>query len=268
LAVLVSLQRRTLSEGSYLHACERVFGQVNRFLPLKLACRWLATVSATDGKWPNYDLVSDRLADDAATIGSLLERWDSDSGRKRDELLATGLPRRGNSASRDRFLSQFLGRATRAGILYPGVICHYQLAFFIGPTLVLTEQGLAFSALENPILDKRDSKAAAALAPAESAFLARLILESVPAERDDMRVVLQAVVSGQASPTELTEAVRPKFPEDWSDNVFQTHLSGLVARLGELQLLRRNWQGRNVNYQVVDQEQVESFLKVTEQGTP
>src|SRR5262249_19090528 len=61
---------------------ERVFGQVNRLLPLKLACRWLATASATDGKWSKYDLISDRLADDAATIGSLLERWDNDSGRK------------------------------------------------------------------------------------------------------------------------------------------------------------------------------------------
>jgi hypothetical protein len=66
----------------------------------------------------------------------------------------------------------------------------------------------------------------------------------------------------------LNAAVRPKFPTDWSDSVFQTHLSGLIARLGEIRLLRRIWQGRNVNYQLVDQQQVESFLKVTERGTP
>jgi hypothetical protein len=247
---------------------EHVFGQVNRFLPLKLACRWLATASAADGRWSKYDSLSDRLADDAATIGSLLEKWDEETERKREDQLATGLPRRGNSASRDRFLTQFLARVTRGGDIYPGVICQYQLARFEESMLVLTDQGLAFAALENPILDKRDSKAAATLAPAESEFLANQILEWAPAERDDMRVVLQAVIGGKATPSQLTGAVRPKFPADWSDSVFQTHLSGLIARLGEIRFLRRSWQGRNVNYQLVDQPQAESFLKVTERGTP
>jgi hypothetical protein len=50
--------------------------------------------------------------------------------------------------------------------------------------------------------------------------------------------------------------------------VFQTHLSGLIARLGEIRLLRRSWQGRNVNYELVDPQQAESFLKATERGTP
>jgi hypothetical protein len=93
-------------------------------------------------------------------------------------------------------------------------------------------------------------------------------MEWVPAERDDMRVVLQAILGGKTTPTQLTEAVRPKFPADWSESVFQTHLSGLIARLGEIRLLRRSWQGRNVNYQLVDQTQIESFLQVTERGTP
>ena len=169
---------------------------------------------------------------------------------------------------RDRFLTQFLARATRGGDIYPGVICQYHLARFDDSMLVLTEQGLAFSALENPIIDKRDAKAAATLAPAEAEFLANQIMEWAPAEREDMRVVLHAVVGGKTTPTDLNAAVRPQFPTDWSDSVFQTHLSGLIARLGEIRFLRRSWQGRNVNYQLVDQQQVESFLKVTERGTP
>jgi hypothetical protein len=245
----------------------RLFGQVNRLLPLKLACRWLATNAAAEGKWQKYDAISDRIADDAATIGSLLEKWDSDGGRKRDELLATGLPRRGNSASRDRFLSQFLARVTRSGEVYPGAICQYQLARFEDSAMGLSEQGLAFSDIENPVLDWRDSTAAMTLSPAESAFLVRQVLERVPAERDDMRVVLQAVAGGKTTPSALTEAVRSRFPTDWSDSVFQTHLSGLIARLGEIRLLRRSWQGRNVNYELVDPQQAESFLKATERGS-
>ena len=73
--------------------------------------------------------------------------------------------------------------------------------------------------------------------------------------------MLQAVKDGKKTPTELTEALRAKFPADWSDSVFQTHVSGLVARLGELHLMKRVWQGRNVNYEIGDK--VDDFLKVS-----
>jgi hypothetical protein len=239
---------------------ERVFGQVNRLLPLKLACRWLA-VAAAEGKWLTYDAISDRLGDDAGTIGSLLEKWDAENRRKRDEQLATGLPRKGNSASRDRFLTQFLGRITRSGEVYPGAVCQYHLARFEDSSVILTEQGLSFSKLESPVLDKRDSKTAATLAPAESEFLARQVIRWVPAEREDMRVVLQAVMAGKVTPADLAAAVRPSFPADWSDSVFSTHLSGLIARLSDLGLMKRVWQGRNVNYVLGNEQQVTSFLR-------
>jgi hypothetical protein len=99
-------------------------------------------------------------------------------------------------------------------------------------------------------LEKRDAKTATTLAPAESEFLARQIVEWVPAERDDMRVVLGAIESGKTTPSDLTKAIRAEFPGDWSDSVFQTHVSGIVARLGELRLIKRNWQGRFVQYEL------------------
>ena len=239
----------------------RVFGQVNRLLPLKLACRWLANAATRDGHWPRYELISDKLADDAGTIGSLLEQWDAENDRKRDKLLSTGLPRRGNSASRDRFLSQFVARVTRSGEIFPATICQYQLARFDSSAIALTEQGLAFSQLPNPILDKRDKQAAATLSSEETAFLADHILELVDTERDDMRVILKAIDSGSKTPSELTETIRNRFPPEWSDSVFQTHTSGLVSRLGELRLVKRAWQGRNVNYELGDQKQIDAFLK-------
>ena len=76
-----------------------------------------------------------------------------------------------------------------------------------------------------------------------------------------MRVILNAVLAGKKTPSELTEAVRGRFPADWSDSVFQTHTSGLVARLGELRLIKRVWQGRNVNYELGEEHQVETFLR-------
>jgi hypothetical protein len=243
------------------HSDDRIFGQVNRLFPMKLACRWLATASVTEGKWPKYDGISDRMADDAATVGSLLERWDNEAGRKRDDQLATGLPRRGNSSSRDRFLSQFVARVTRAGEIYPGAICQYGFAQFEGSAIVLSEQGLAFAEIDNPILDAKDSKSPAALSSAEADFLVHQVLTWVPSERDDMQNILVAVKEGKVTPPELISAVQSKFPRDWTENTVLTHNSGLVARLAELRLLRRQWQGRHVQYELGDK--VEEFLNMS-----
>ena len=57
-------------------------------------------------------------------------------------------PGKGNSASRDRFLSQFLARVTRGGEVYPGAVCQYQLARFEDAAIVLTNRGLEFSRIE------------------------------------------------------------------------------------------------------------------------
>jgi hypothetical protein len=93
---------------------ERLWGQVNRLFPLKFACRWLAVENVGKNSWDRYDSISERLSADAATFGSVLENLDATAKRKRDELLSTGLPRRGNMASQDRFLSQFVARTTRS----------------------------------------------------------------------------------------------------------------------------------------------------------
>jgi hypothetical protein len=240
---------------------DRLFGQVNRLFPLKLACRWLVNAAQSEGRWPRYEIISDKLAHDAATVGSLLEGWDGEIERKRDEMLATGLPRRGNSASRDRFLGQFLARVTRSGEVFPAAICQYKLARFDDSSLALTDQGIKFSLLKNAILDKRNKKVTATLGAEEAAFLVSQILEWVPAEREDMRAAPTAISAGGKTPTDLTEAIRGRFPPDWSDSVIQTHTSGILARLGELRLLKRVWQGRNVTYELGDQSQVDNLLR-------
>jgi hypothetical protein len=98
------------------------------------------------------------------------------------------------------------------------------------------------------------------LAEEESAFLAEQILKYVAVERDDMRMILNAVAEGNVTPGDLFAAVSSKFPNDWSEVMARTHVSGLIARLADLRLLKRNWQGRNVNYELGDRHQVERFL--------
>lgn len=241
-------------------AGERIFGQVNRLFPLKLVCRWLAVAASVEGQWPKYTAIAASLSDDAGTIGSLLDDWDKSSARERGSELATALPRRKNNASLDRFLSQFVARITRASDISAGAVCQYDLARFDSSTVALTEQGVAFSALQNPILDARDKKATSSLAEPEAAFLAAHIRKWVPTEWADMKSVLHAVKAGSASPTDVATAVRAELPVEWSDSMVQTHVSGVIARLGEIRLLSRTWQGRNVRYQCGEAEHVTPFL--------
>jgi hypothetical protein len=238
---------------------DRIFGQVNRLFPVKFVCRWLANNASVERQWPKFTVVSSAIADDAGTLGSLLDQWDQKQDRERGGEMATALPRRKNNASLDRFLSQFIARITRSSDIAPGAVCQYGLARFEDACIALTEQGAEFAKLDNSILDAHDEAATATLADPEAEFLISHIRRWVPTEWADMRTVLLAVQSGKATPTDVGETVRRELPENWSESMVQTHISGVIARLGDIRLLRRTWQGRNVRYDLGDT--VANFLE-------
>lgn len=229
---------------------ERMWGQINRVFPLKFACRWISVGNSSKNKWAKYETMSDRMAEDAATIGSLLEKFDLQAGRIRDDMLSTGLPKRANLPSRDRFLSQFLARTTRASEIYPGAICQYALAIFDGDRLALTDRGIELAHLANPILDSIScASATTTLSAEERSFFIDQIRRYVPGELHDMSAVVAAILDGHTTPHDLFSFVRSSLPSEWTDVMARTHVSGVVARLADLALLRRRWEGRNVTYE-------------------
>lgn len=227
-----------------------IFGQVNRLFPMKLVCRWVMRASHSRHQWPSLSEVSEALAGDAARLGSLLEQHDLAKDRKRDDCLATGLPRRGNGPSKDRFLSQFVARVTRGGHIFPGAICQYRLASIQDQTLALSQKGIDFALLASPLLDGGLNASPTALSGEETNFLLGHILECVAQEQSDIQAVIGAVATGASTPPSLTSTLRAYLPSDWNDGEIQTHVSGLVARMSELGLLRRRWHGRHVEYEL------------------
>jgi len=239
-----------LDVGSAEAGKDRIWGQVNRLFPLKLTCRWVAVEASTTGAWPTIHQLTDRLADDAATLGTVLQKADERGGRKREDMLGTGLPRRANIQSRDRFLSQFVARVTRADHVYPGAVWHYGLAVFDSDKLRLTKSGHALACLANPVLDEPLELASKTLSDDERAFFLRQVLERIPAEREDFIVVLRAISAGNCAPESLFAAIRAEFPGEWTGLAFRTHVYGTLARLADLGLLNREWSGRNVQYRL------------------
>lgn len=229
---------------------DRIFGQVNRLFPMKLVCRWVLRSAFIQRAWPPLAEVADALASDAARLGSLLEQEDIAKGRKRDECLATGLPRRANSPSKDRFLSQFVARITRSGHIFPGAVCQYKLGAIQDQTLALSKMGIDFALIGSPILDGFLNSASAALHGEEIRFLLHHIKECVSQEQADIETVLSAIKTGSSTPQSLMTTLRMHLPTEWSGGETQTHVSGVVARMGELGLLRRRWHGRNVEYEL------------------
>ncbi len=227
---------------------DHIWGQVNRLLPFKIVCRWLAVIASDAGGWPDLQAIGSRLADDAARLGTMLADSDTQAQRVRDGQLATSLPRVGNMASHDRFLSQFVARATRSGRLYPGAICHYALASIDDGKLLLTKPGLEFALLANPVLDSPLDQVVCGLSSEEREFLQWQVIRYVPSEYHDAALVAGAILEGHDTPGALAEAVFGHFPADWTTAAKQTHLSGIVARLTEMGVISRTWSGRNVAY--------------------
>ena len=106
--------------------------------------------------------------------------------------------------------------------------------------------------MENPVFDRNLSAASRTLSEDERAFLLRQIWEKVPAEKQDFTAVLRKISEGAVRPESLMSGTRPEFPEKWTEVAFRTHLYGLVARLGELGLVTKSWEGRSVQYQIAD----------------
>jgi hypothetical protein len=177
-----------------------------------------------------------------------LENADRKAGRDRDALLATGLPRKGNMASWDRFAAQTIARTTRAGGVYPGALTQFSLGVVEGGRVALTEAGVKFSSLDSPVLDGDLEAAEATFSTEERRFLVEHIAAFVPGELSDFRGVLRALGTGKVTPDTVIGALRPSLPPTWTDQVVRTHVAGVIGRMAELDLVHRQWEGRRVRY--------------------
>jgi hypothetical protein len=227
-----------------------IWGQINRLLPLKIVCRRIALLADGEDNWPKIATVFSGLAEQTAAIGTALRDADLAAGRKRD-LLATGLPRLDSRDSHERFLTQVVARLVRGATVQPGAVATLGLATFVENEIGLTEVGGRFAELQNPVLDGDPRTADATLSAYERQFLVRDVVPTLRSEHEDFALVLEGVEQGATTPDGLHEYVSPRFASrSWTATMLRTHMSGLVSRMVDLQLLTRSWEGRNVTYSV------------------
>ncbi len=249
------------SAGGDVPMRDWLFGQYNKLLPAKVSCRGLASLLRDDPSGVGLDRARDRVSSEAARLCGYLTWLDQGRGRGRGELLATAFPKEGGEKSIRRYADQFVGSVSKSGVL-SGMLVGLKLvnrvsegdACFLG----LTEAGVQFAALPNPLLDATGADVSAAKFSAEEReFLLGHIRENVVAEWYAYRMVISGVLEGADAPESLGNWLAENVPLGDGRAPSDAHLgsqkAGAVSRMIDLSLLGRSHEGAYVRYYVTDE---------------
>ena len=157
-----------------------------------------------------------------------------------------------------RYANHFVASVTKKGKV-SGLLMDLKLINSTGgnkPRLKLTETGLSFAMLQNPILDGQSFETARKFTSAERTFLLNHISNSVPAEDFAYRVALAAIDAGAGTPDKLDDALQRYVSKDTgrasTESFLNTQRSGAVSRMVDLGLIARKRSGVRVSYVVTD----------------
>ena len=243
---------------SNLPRSDYLWGQYNRFLPVKVVTRIgsnLVKRYSTD-RIPLAELY-ETCARIARELGKDLERKDRQLGRKRGTIIAAGFPiGRDQNKSTLRFSNQFVGylakqpqpKLDRVEGAAP-VLKFIELKRDENNSIIasMTEFGVKFASLTNPVIDLKNYTKA--LSDEEVKFILEHILSQLPTEAKLVHLVLTAVKEGIATPQRLNERVG-KLNPDWKEGEVSTIRSGIVSRTRELGLLTVEKDGVKVTYKL------------------
>lgn len=242
-----------------------LWGQFNRIFPVKLTLRVLANhlrnqaVHAPDQNGAGDELVPlDKFSPKAANIareyGLKIRQADNIKDRGRGEKLSAALPvGDAPQKSKDRFRTHFVGTTDQQGDL-TGAAPH--LLFVNIPAdppgfIGITDSGLEFASHWNPLIDSGPN-ADHPLSDDEIEFYLRHVQKDLPAEFEAMALVATAISEGVNRPDSLTARVA-SINESWTESQASTVRTGLVSRMYELGLVRRERVGqRGIGYQLTD----------------
>jgi len=230
-----------------------LWGQYNRIFPVKIVVRALANrLSQTRSDSIEFEKFRTDAATTAREIGLQLKDIDQEVERSRGEKLSSGLPvGESPEKSLSRFREQFVGRVNKNDNL-GGASAALKFVNISDDSIGITEHGLAFARLQNPLIDN-DLSEDNSLSSDEKSFYLSHVNSELPAEMDAMRMVAENIADGYNRPNSLTDKVSEIDPE-WSEAQANTMRTGLVSRMFELGFVRRERvETHGVAYVLTDQ---------------
>lgn len=242
-----------------------LWGQYNKIFPVKLVVRRLVntlqeqnegrTSTSQDGiRWIDLDQFRKEIGQLARSFGLQIKEYDEEHSRGRGEKLSSGLPTgEDTEKSINRFQTHFIGRSKQDGSLAGAApsLLFVQITDEDVSRIGITKSGLKFAKLSNPLLDTGPD-ADKSLSADERSFYMDHVQENLSDEYEAMVETAQAIDDGINRPNSLTEHIA-ELNTDRSNSHANTMRSGLVSRMHELGLIRRERVGqRGIAYELID----------------
>lgn len=227
-----------------------VWGQMNKLLPMKFATRVLANQVIRTKELPLLERFTKEAAAEARAIGLSLKRVDQAQHRGPGHKLSSGFPISDKiEKAEQRFRSQFIAYVKGDGRV-SGALPELMFANVVEPggglAIGLTQAGVDFAALPNPVLD--EGNLSHSLSQEEVHFYLDHIGRRVPWEASAFSLILSIIRDRINGRVEVNNAVKARLGVEWGPKEINTQRAGAMARMFDLGLLARERRGRSVQY--------------------
>jgi hypothetical protein len=240
-----------------------LFGQYNKFLPVKATCRALLNLQREQPSGISVEDAASKIAHAACGLAEFLKALDAQRHLRREDALAAAFPSSdvNGGGSRLRFGNQFVA-TIRQGQLggFPAALRLVTINSSKEPRVSLTKAGGDFAVLANPVLDGNGHGALRKFSDTEVKFLLGHISQSVPEEVSAYVAIIDAIAKGANAPDAIDKFLCRKFNLQVSVNaesdnqITQTFLAtqrtGAISRMVDLGLLTREKFGLRVIYAI------------------
>jgi len=262
---LANVPAATEGSATILPPPQWLFGQYNKFFPVKASCRALLNLMRARPGAVALDEAVEAISQAAWQLGDYLYTSDQRAGRSREVVFAAAFPTTASNGavSRIRFANQFVGNLRQPKQAegqpketkftgFPAALRFMVCNGGKSPSLQLTTAGAEFALLRNPILDSTQEQADRKFSEAEIAFLLAHIKGFVPEETSAYYAILDAIQSGANTPDAVDAYLRHRFNLPTEQTITKTFLTtqrtGAISRLADLDLIAREKQGLRVTY--------------------
>jgi hypothetical protein len=232
-------------------------GQYNRFFPLKIVMRVACNLLMNADKFSIMNNEDEGIATnpvhleelriEAAKVASFAKErmkfLDSANGTDYGSWFSVALTD-GSVKQNERFVAQFVGSTRNPGQGLP-----FELGFLVNDDgwVKLTQAGLQFALLENPIIDRSaDWDRKETLSKNEKISLLNAIKANMPKEYEQVVHVVKQSEGKEITPTEIEVYLMEK--RSLTPTQASLERTGLMARIQDLGLILKEKRGRNVFY--------------------
>jgi len=236
---------------------ELLWGQINRIFPIKIGVRVLANmIKESNNTYIELEPFREVAADIARKFGLRLKEIDEKYNRRVGKRFSTGLPiGRNAELSKNRYKAHYLAYQTGKGTLV-GALADLRFVDIEGDKIGITEKGLEFARINNPLLDIFGPESNEILSEKEIKFYLSLIKEFLPKEDEFMKAVLSMIEEGEPPREEFNAKVKAFIEEIWDETVTpavaNTMRSGVLSRMWELGFVNNKKVGKKIVYSITE----------------